>query len=48
MKKFYVMCAASKHSPNKTSVPVLARDNKHAVKIARTIGLTPYGVVAGK
>lgn len=48
MRKFYVLCATTKNAQIKTAVPVLARDNKHAVQIARTIGLTPYCVTAGK
>ncbi len=48
MCKFYVVCKAGLWSPVTTHLPVLARDAKHAVKIARGAGLIPYGVIAGK
>lgn len=49
MHKFYVLCQGSKHSPIKTYLPVLAKDPKQAIKIARgSSGLIPYGVIAGK
>ena len=48
MNKYYVLCMISVHSEIKTTLPVLARDPKHAVRIARGSGLVPYGVIPGK
>ena len=48
MRKFYVLCQLSIHSRVKTSLPVLARDQKGAVRVAKGAGLIPYGVIAGK
>jgi hypothetical protein len=48
MTKFYVLCSGSLNSTVKTCLPVLARDAKQAVKIARSTGLYPYGVTQGK
>jgi len=48
MTIFYVTCAGSLNSTIKTCLPVVARDAKQAVKIARSTGLYPYGVTAGK
>ena len=48
LHKFYVLCALSVHSLNTTCLPVMARDAKHAVKIAKGQGLFPHYVVAGK
>jgi len=46
--KFFVLCLSNKHSPIRTHLPVIARDQKHAVKIAQGAGLVPYGVIPGK
>jgi len=48
MHKFYVLCQLCVHSRIKTYLPVVARDSKEAVKVARGAGLIPYGVIAGK
>lgn len=48
MRKFYVLCQQSVHSRIKTHLPVVARDQKEAVKVAKGAGLIPYGVIAGK
>ena len=48
MHKYFVLCQPSKHSETKTYLPVIAKDQKQAVKMARGVGLKPYGVIAGK
>jgi len=48
MRKFFVLCLGNKHSAIRTHLPVMARDQKQAVKIARGAGLVPYGVILGK
>ena len=48
MHKFYVLCALSVHSLNTTCLPVMAKDAKQAVKIARGQGFLPHYVIAGK
>lgn len=48
LRKFFVLCLQSKHSTIRTHLPVIARDQKHAVRIARGTGLIPYGVIPGK
>jgi len=48
MHKFFVLCLSNKHATIRTHLPVMARDQKQAVKIARGAGLIPYGVIAGK
>ncbi len=48
MRKFFVLCMPNVHSDIKTSMPVIARDTQQAVKIAKGMGLRPYGVVVSK
>lgn len=48
MRKFYVLCQLNKHSKIKTHLPVLARDQKGAVRVAKGAGLIPYGVIPAK
>jgi hypothetical protein len=46
LRKYYVLCQQSTHSTIKTHLPVIAKDNKHAIRIARGAGLIPYGIIA--
>ena len=48
MSKFYVVCKLAPHSPVTTHLPVLAKDRKDAVRVARGAGLIPYGVIPAK
>lgn len=34
LRKYYVLCQQSTHSTIKTHLPVIAKDNKHAIRMA--------------
>jgi hypothetical protein len=48
MRKFFVLCAGLLNSTIKTCLPVIARDQQQAIRVAKATGLYPYGVIAGK